>query len=140
MNTYFSENTILICFEKKSSTYWQTIKPFLTDKIKSTDQNISLFHENRVVNDPVKVCNKFNDYFINAASDIGKEYPIQHDKNIDDIVCSYKDPSIMRRIRSHVSQTSTFNFSLTTVKDVHDLLRNVDSQIATGYDNVPPKL
>ena len=71
------------------SNYWQTIKLFLTDRIKSTDQNISLFQENRVVNDPVKVCNIFNDYFINAASDIGKEHPIQHDENIDDIICSY---------------------------------------------------
>ena len=118
----------------------QTIKPFLTDRIKSTDQNISLFHDNRVINDPVKVCNIFNDYFINAASDIGKEHPIQHDENIEDILCSYKDHSIIRRIKSHVSQRSTFNFSPTTAKEVHDLLKNVDSKKATGYDNVPPKI
>ena len=79
-----------------------------------------------MVNDPVKVCNIFKDYFINAASDIGKEHPIQHDENIDDILCSYKDHSIFRRIESHVSQWSTFNFSPTTDKEVHDLLKNVD--------------
>ena len=67
------------------------MKPFLTDRIKSTDQNISLFHDNRVINDPVKVCNIFNDYFINAAWDIGKEHPIQHDENIEDILCSHTD-------------------------------------------------
>ena len=79
-----------------------------------------------MVNDPVKVCNIFNDYFINAASDIGKEYPIQDDENIDDVVCLYKDHIIIRRIKSHVSQTSIFNFSPTTVKEVHDLLKNVN--------------
>ena len=79
-----------------------------------------------MINDPVKVCNIFNEYFINAASDIGKEYPIQHDENIDDILCSYKDHNIIRRIKSHVSQRSTFNFSPTTAKEVHDLLKNVD--------------
>ena len=78
-----------------------------------------------MVNDPVNVCNIFNDYFINAASDIGKKHLIQHDENIDDILCSNKDHSIIRRIKSHVSQTSTFNFS-TTVKEVHELLKNVD--------------
>ena len=79
-----------------------------------------------MVNDPVKVCNIFNDYFINVASDIGKEHPIQHDENIDDILCSYKDHSTITRIKSHVSQTSTFKFPPTTVKEVHDLLKNVD--------------
>ena len=56
------------------------------------------------------------------------------------ILCSYKDHSIIRRIKSHVSQRSTFNFSPTTAKEVHDLLKNVDSKKATGYDNVPPKI
>ena len=124
MNAYFSEKCNSGMFRKNPSNYWQTIKPFLTDRIKSTD--ISLFQDNRVANDPVKVCNIFNDYFINAASDIGKEHPIQHCENIDDIFCSYKDHSIIRRIKSHVSQRSTFNFSPTTAKDVHDLLKNVD--------------
>ena len=140
MNAYFSEKCNSDMFRKTPSNYWQTIKPFLTDRTKSTDQNISLFHDNRVINDPVKVCNIFNDYFINAASDIGKEHPIQHDENIEDILCSYKDHSIIRRIKYHVSQRSTFNFSPTTAKEVHDLLKNVDSQKATGYDNVPPKI
>ena len=82
MNAYFSEKCNSDMFRKNPSNYWQTIKPFLTDRIESTDQNISLFHDNRVINDPVKVYNEFNDYFINAASDIGKEHPIHHDENM----------------------------------------------------------
>ena len=77
------------------------------------------------MNDPVKVCHVFNDHFINAASATGKEHPIQHDEN-DDILCSYKDHSIISRIKSLVSQRSNFNFSPTTAKKVHDLLKNVD--------------
>ena len=119
-------------FRNNPSNYWQTIKQILTDRIKSTDQIISLFHDNQVVNYPAKVCNIFNDYFINAASDIGKEHPIQRDENNDDILCSYKNLSIMRRIKSHVSQTSTFNFSPVAVKEVHDLLENVDSKKPLG--------
>ena len=61
MNAYFSEKCNSGMFRKNPSNYWQTIKPFLTDRIKSTD--ISLFHDNRVANDPVKVCNIFNDYW-----------------------------------------------------------------------------
>ena len=93
-----------------------------------------------MINDPVKVCNIFNDYFINAASDIGKEHPIQHDENIDDIFCSYKDHDIIRRIKSHVSQRSTFNFSPTTAKEVHDLLKNVDKKKPLGMTMYHQKL
>ena len=106
----------------------------------SVDQNISLFHENKVVNDPAKVCNIFNDYFIEAASHIGKADPIQDDETIDDILCSYKDHTNIKRIISNVPHVSMFNFSVVSVKEVQKLLKDVDSQKATGYDNIPPKI
>ena len=39
------------------SKYWQASKPYMTDKIKATDQSWSLFHDNRIVNNPEEVCN-----------------------------------------------------------------------------------
>ena len=63
----------------------------MIDKSKAVKQNVYLLHDNKFVNDPVKVCNIFNDYFIEAASHIGKEDPIQDAETIDDILCSYKD-------------------------------------------------
>ena len=59
-----------------------------------------------------KVCNLFNDDFINAASDIGKEDPIQYNEGIDDILRSYEDHTIIRRIKTNVPHTSSFIFSL----------------------------
>ena len=53
-------NTNSETFRKDPSKYWQAIKPYMTDKINATDQSISLFHENRVVNKPAEVCNIFN--------------------------------------------------------------------------------
>ena len=79
-----------------------------------------------MVNDPVKVCNIFSDHFINATSEIGKEDPIQCDESIDDIVSSQKDHSIISRIKINIPRTSSFNFSPTTIKEVHDLSKNVD--------------
>ena len=62
---------------------------------RAVEQNISLFHDNKVVNDPVKVCYIFNNYFIEVASHIGKEDPIQDDESIDDILCSSKESSVL---------------------------------------------
>ena len=77
---------------------------------KAVDQNISLFHDNKVVNDPVRVCDIFNDYFLEAASHIGKENPIQDGETTDDILCSYKDHTAIKRIIFNVPHVSMFIF------------------------------
>ena len=113
----------------------------MTDKSKAVDQNISLVNENKGVDDPANVCNIFNDSFIEAASHIGKEEPaIQDDETIDDILCSYKDHTTIKRIVSNVPHVSMFKFSFVSVKEVQKLFKDVDSKKATGYDNIPPKI
>ena len=104
------------------------------------DQDIYLFHENKLINDPVKVCKIFNEYFIKAASNIGNEEPIGDDETIDDIPCTYKDCEVIQRISSNVPHDGIFNFPATTVKEVNDLLNKTDPTKATGYDDIPPKL
>ena len=112
----------------------------MTDKCKTNDQDISLFHENKIVNDPVKVCKIFYEYFMKAASNIGNEGPISDDENIDDILRTYDGCEIIQRITSNVPHDGIFNFSSTTVKEVNDLLNKTDPTKATGYDDIPPKL
>ena len=140
MNTYFYERCNSDSFRSNPRQYWRTIKPYMTDKCKTNDQDISLFHENKIVNDPVKVCKIFNEYFMKAASNIGNEGPISDDENIDDILRTYDGCEIIQRITSNVPHDGIFNFSSTTVKEVNDLLNKTDPTKATGYDDIPPKL
>ena len=112
----------------------------MTDKIKATDQNISLFHGNRVVNNPTEVCNIFNEYFIKAASNIGNEDPIRENESIADILSCYKDDDTIKLIINNSHHVGVFNFSSVTVQEVHKLLENMDKKKATGYDNIPPKI
>ena len=99
-----------------------------------------MFHENKLVNDPIKVCKIFNDFFIKAASDIGNEEPIRDDETIDDIMCTYDGCEVIQRITSNVPHDGIFKFSSTSVKEVNDLLNKTDPTKATGYDDIPPKL
>ena len=140
MNEYFSKHCNSKTFRKDPSKYRQAIKPYMTDKIKATDQSISLFHENRVVNNPAEVCNIFNEYFIKAASNVGNGDPIRKNETIDDILSCYKDDDIINRITANSPYVDVFNFSSVTVKEVHNLLENMDKKKATGYDNIPPKI
>ena len=105
-------------FQRNPSKYWQAIKPFMIDKSKAVEQNISLLHDNKVVNGPVKVCNIFNDSLIEAASHIGKEDPIQDNETIDDILCSHEDHTTIKRIISNDPHASIFSFSFICVNEV----------------------
>ena len=140
MNEYFSKHCNSETFRKDPSNYWKAIKPYMTDKIKATNQNISLFHGNGIVNNPTEVCNIFNEYLITAASNIGNEDPIRENESIDDILSCYKDDDTIKRITNNSHHVSGFNFSSVTVKEVHKLLENMDKKKATGYNNFPPKI
>ena len=111
MNTYFQERCNSDSFRNNSRQYWRTIKPYMTDKCKTSDQDISLFHENKLINDPVKVCKIFNEHFIKAASNIGSEEPIRDDETIDDILCAYNGSEVIQRITCNVPHDAFFNFS-----------------------------
>ena len=140
INTYFYERCNSDAFRNDPRQYWRTLKLYMSDKCKTSDQDISLFHENKLINNPVKVCKIFNEYFIKAASNIGNEEPIGDDETIDDILCTYKDWEVIQRITFNVPHDGIFNFLATTVKEVNDLLNKTDPTKATGYDDIPPKL
>ena len=55
----------------KSSDFWPTIKPFLSSKGVKTNNSITLSENNDIVNDPKKVSEIFNDFFIKVAKNIG---------------------------------------------------------------------
>ena len=55
----------------------------MTNTIKMSKEIISLFHNNRIVNNPVDVGIILNNSSTLAASEIGSEYPIQDDENTD---------------------------------------------------------
>ena len=140
MNTYFHERCNSDYFRNNPRQYWRTIKPYMTDKCKTSNQDISLFHENKLANDPIKVCKIFNDFFVKAASDIGNEEPIRDDETIDDILSTYDGCEVIQRITSNVPHDGISKFSSTSVKEVNDLLNKADPTKATGYDDIPPKL
>ena len=74
IKTYFYERT---AGGPKSSTFYSTIKnkPFLLNNGIKSNNNIILFENEKIVNDPkeVHVSEIFNNFFINVAKDIGDE-------------------------------------------------------------------
>ena len=62
--------------------FWNTVKPLISTKNMSSNDNIMLMENGEVIREPNKLCNVFNDYFVNIAKDIGINDPIKYDDTI----------------------------------------------------------
>ena len=136
---YFDER----CNEQYKSNpkkYWDTIKPFISDKAKSGPSSFILKINDNIVNDPFKISNEFNSFFSTVASNIGKSDKLIDRDNVREIVCSYENHSSIREIKQRLPNNSSFAFKKTTETDVLALLRNIDPKKSAGYDGIPPKM
>ena len=115
------------------SSFWKTIRPFLTDKSKSNNQNsIILLHEGNLIQDAGAVCEIFNDYLANIFTDIpsvskGMQNQDEH-VSVNLIKSKMKD------------KMTTFDFQTVSEEKVLNSLKKIDPKKATGPDAFPPKL
>ena len=60
MRKYFDDKCNTVKQTGRTNKFWDTIKPFVTNLVKSSDDVISLKVNASIVNDPHVVCNMFN--------------------------------------------------------------------------------
>ena len=124
-----------------SKMFWDTIKPFMTDKVKSSNESISIKIGNSIVNEHAVVANAFNEYFSHVASTIGNDKPIEEDECIESIIESHNDHLSLHLIRDNVGRIGdVFNFQEVNECEVKKLIENLNPKKGPGYDMLPPKL
>ena len=140
MGDYFSQRCSAQHLKRNPAKFWDTIKPFMTNKSKSCNENITLKHNGKIMNNPDDVCDIFNSYFTNVALEIECEEILNEDEELDQIFKMYQSHASIVRIQEYVNIDSPFKFTNVSVGEVKCLLWNIDSSKATGYDTIPPKL
>ena len=127
------------------------MKPFLTNKGFTGNNNITLIHQNKIISDEKQLTKLFNSYYINIvekSSDtktFGINFKNTSIQSVRDIVNSYKNhPSIIKIKQvvngSNVSDSERFSFKTINESEIKDLLKNLDIKKASGIDTIPPKL
>ena len=124
----------------KNQHFWSTIKPFVNSKY-NIKENVILRENDDIVNDAESVAKIFNEYFTQIASDIGFNDPIPDDYDNDNVLISLiakydKHPSITAKKavpRGH----RTFEFKHVDINQVYEILVNINTKKATGYDGIP---
>ena len=115
--------------EVNGREFWNTIRPFLTNKGTHGQNEIVLREQNEIITETAKVCNIFNEHFVNIAADIG---PDQNDADY-----TYH-PSVVA-IKNGNENINTFAFRPVKPEEVFTKLQKIKLNKATGCDNMPAK-
>ena len=136
IKTYFNNK----CNNQTSNNkqFWDTVKPFLTNKSNRTNQ-ISLLENDKVISDTNEVCNILNNYFINIASNI----PVPLDINsltTQGVIDAYSNHPSIKCIRNNVTSQNNFSFQTVSSSQIKQKIKCLKTNKASGYDMLPAKL
>ena len=132
-------------------SFWKFMKPFLTNKSFTVNNDVTLIHQNKIISDEKQLTKLFNSYYINIVEKssytkiFGTNFENTSVHSVRDIVNSYKNhPSIIKIKQigneSSVSDSERFSFKTVNESEIKDLLKNLDIKKASGIDTIPSKL
>ena len=147
IKTYFKNITNSGIVENK--TFWQTVKPFITNKSGITNNTIMLQQNNSIITDEKELTTIFNDHYINIvekSSGIKPNSIIYEDaKNkevvIMNIITKFKEhPSIIKIKENNTDTSNVFLFKEISQTEIKKLFMELNTKTSTGEDKIPPKL
>ena len=103
---------------------------------------LTLYENDRIVNDDEDVCDIFNNHFATCANSIGVSEPLIDSDNILDIVESFKGHVSIQAIKNNpnVDSTKIFEFKPIDSAYIEKQLAGVCAKKSTGVDTIPPRL
>ena len=130
--------------------FWNTVKPFLTNKGFLTNDNISIKVNDDLVTDKTKLANLFNLHYINIVENTSGVPPViqgnpnnpnEDNTTVKNIIKQYENHSSIINIKNHIdSPTIKFDIPTAKIDDINKIIKNINSKKATGPDKIPPKI
>ena len=134
MKSYFSERCSA---GSQNRNFWQTLKPFFTNKGDNSDCSV-LKDNNMVVTGAENIAKCFSDYFSTITDNIGISENF-HGLSLSETLDKYKNHASVRFIQEKYNDKN-FSFKTVTTDDVGKVMKLIDPRKATGHDQLPPKL
>lgn len=125
IKTYFYERCI---GGPKSKDFWPTIKPFITNKGSQFSKDVILKENENIINNQNEVAEKFNNFFINVAKDIGNGAKAEQNH-----------PSINKIYENKISSVE-LEFQEITEEFIHKQINKINIKKATGKDGISAKM
>ena len=94
-----------------------------------------------VVTNKTKVCNIFNEYFVNIADSLGEPEKINLTEPLENVFKNYRDhPSIKLINENNGYNNDTFSFHSVTQGELYKCFQDIKPKKACEYDGQPPRL
>ena len=128
--------------------FWDTVKPFMTNKSGLTNHDIMLIHDNSMITDETELTELFNEQYINIVERSTGVKPFclsnltdKHNREIiTDILRKYENHPSIVEIKNNKNATNSFQFHEINENEIKSLFRKIDIKKSTGEDQIPPKL
>ena len=133
--------SINVYFDERCSTgnnFWKTVRPFISDKMRTPNSCVTLCDNETVVNDPSQVCDVFNEYFISMTANMGLPDAAKYD-DLEDIIDNFSDHESIKLIKDAMPPGfKHFSFSCVSETDTMKRLLSLNTRKATGCDGLQP--
>ena len=126
MSTYFLERC---AGGSKSSDFWNTIKPYISNKSTSKNNKIILNENGNLVSETENITEIFNDFFVHVADNIGTGQSFDPENH----------PSIMK-IKENQKSDEIFEFKPVSESDITKIIDKMNVKKAVGVDKLSVKL
>ena len=137
MKFYFDKNCNVQSSNK--TNFWGVVRPFITEKNKSSCSRISLYENDSLINDQFDVSNVFNEFFTNVSKDLCESDTVKN-MSTSQVIDHYSTHPSVEVIRNHVGDTDqTFQFEEVSHESVFMKLKDLQTNKACGFDGIPAK-
>ena len=129
-----------------NNKFWKTVKPLFSDKIK-TQKKIVLVENDEVISDDRQVAEIFNNYFVTVSETLGIAENLDNVRSTEGIIDpvekaieKYANHPSIKTILTRFPVVAGFSFEHVTISKIETEIKNLNSNKATTFGNIPPKL
>ena len=136
LQKYFEENCN--SDNNKGKHFWEIVKPFMTNKSKSSNEHITLYEGESLISNATDVCNIFNDYYVNVTSNFCEPENV-NGMSVEQVIDHYQNHPSVKLIKDKNKTTQMFDFSHVTQTVTQNKLKQLKTNKASGFDKIPAK-
>ena len=136
---YYNNLNIKNITENKE--FWRTIKPFLSEKTKSS-QKIFICKGDEIISDDRDIAENFSQFFQNAVNSLGIENNqtiIEGENPVDTAIKTFENHPSIKLIKTNITVQKEFNFQSINTEFISNEIADLDSNKNGTFKNVPTR-
>ena len=120
--------------------FWKTIKPFLSEKIRTTSK-IKLKNQDKIISNDDKVAEEFSTFLENAVKSLNikpRDLSLEDTTNpVEIAIKKFQNHPSVQVIRENINLNQEFFFKHVEVDEIFKEIRNLDSNKYGTFQNIP---